>query len=178
MKRRYAYKEDDNYKILKIDESFFDGYSVLLKLSNVDKPLIVNNGDTSICIKDNDYTWIEVYPNNGNYAITIMYDDKGNLIEWYFDISKSVGIEDGIPYEDDLYLDLIITPDGEEIVIDEDELLEAKEEGKISQEDVDLAYSTLKLLEEKYVNNIDELNKITDYLLNRFDIKKNNKNKC
>ena len=178
MKRRYAYNINDNYKLLKIEESFFEGYACYLKLSNVDRPLIVNNGNNSICIKDNDYNWIEVYPNNGNYAITIMFDDKVNLIEWYFDISLNVGLEDGIPYEDDLYLDLIITPLGEEIVIDEDELLEARNKGIITQEEVDLAYNTLKILENKYVNNLDELNRLTDYLLDRFNIKKNNKNKC
>ena len=104
-----------------------------------------------------------------------MYDDKGNLIEWYFDISKKVGIENGIPFEDDLYLDMIITPTGEKIIIDEDELLGARDDGLITQEDVDSAYSTLKELEEKYASNIDELKNLTNSLLNKF--KANNQRK-
>ncbi len=168
MTRRYAYNENDNYSLLKIDESFFRGYACFLKLQNIENPLIVYNGNENICIKDNDYEWIEVYPTDGNFAITIMYDDNGNLIEWYFDISKSIGLENGIPYEDDLYLDLIITPSGERIVIDEDELLNAKAIGDITQEDVDNAYKILQELDEKYVNNLDELTKLTNYLLNRF----------
>ena len=168
MKRRFAYNENDNYKLIKVNEPFFDGYACFLKLQNIEKPLIVNNGLNEVCIRDNNYEWIEVYPTEGNYVITIMYDDKGNLIEWYFDISKNIGLENGIPYEDDLYLDMIITPDGKEIVIDEDELLSAKESGDITQDDVIKAYEILKELENKYVNNINELNKLTNYLLNQF----------
>ena len=168
MKRRYAYNLEDNYKQLRIDEEFFKGYACYLKLQNIQKPLIVNNLKEEICIRDNGYEWIEVYPDNGKYAITIMYDDKNNLIEWYFDISKEVGIENNIPYEDDLYLDMIITPTGEEIVVDEDELLAARDNNAITQNDVDDAYQTLKELEEKYVNNFSELIKLTDYLKEQF----------
>lgn len=172
MKRRYAFNTNDNYRLIKIDEPFFKGYACFLKLKNVDNPLIVYNGNENICIKDNDYEWIEVYPTNENYAITIMYDNKSNLIEWYFDISKKIGIENGIPYEDDLYLDLVIMPNGERIVIDEDELLNAKENGDITQEDVKLAYEVLKKLDNKYVNNFNELINLTNYLLNKFKLNK------
>lgn len=171
MKRRFAYNLNDNYKQIRVDEDFFKGYACLLKLQNIEKPLIVNNGRETICIRDNNYEWIEVYPENGKYAITIMFDDNNNLIEWYFDISKNIGIENGIPYEDDLYLDMIITPNGERIVIDEDELLEARDKGDITQVDVDSAYQTLRELEEKYVNNIQELVKLTNYLSEQFNRK-------
>ncbi len=172
MKRRYAFNTNDNYRLIKIDETFFKGYACFLKLKNVDNPLIVYNGIENICIKDNDYEWIEVYPSNENYAITIMYDNKGNLIEWYFDISKKIGIENGIPYEDDLYLDLVIMPNGERIVIDEDELLNAKENGDITQEDVKLAYEVLQKLDNKYVNKFNELINLTNYLLSKFKLNK------
>lgn len=170
MKRRYAFNKKDNYRLLNIDEPFFKGYACFLKLKNVENPLIVYNGKENICIKDNDFEWIEVYPTNENYAITIMYDNKGNLIEWYFDISKKIGIENGIPYEDDLYLDLVIMPNGERIVIDEDELLNAKENGDITQEDVKLAYEVLKKLDNKYVSNLNELINLTNYLLNKLKL--------
>jgi predicted RNA-binding protein associated with RNAse of E/G family len=170
MKRRFAFKPNDNYKLLEIDETFFKGYACYLKLENIEKPLIVEKDSEKVCIKDNNYEWIEVYPKDGKYAITIMFDDKGNLIEWYFDISKEIGVENGIPYEDDLYLDLVIGPNCETWVLDEDDLMNAKDSGDISQDDVDLAYKTLSLLKEKYVNNFDELNKLTDYLLEKFDM--------
>ena len=48
--------------------------------SKLGKLIDFYNGKENICIRDNNYEWIEVYPENGKYAITIMYDDKGNLI--------------------------------------------------------------------------------------------------
>ena len=99
MKRRYAFSDKDDYSLIRIEEDFFDGYACFLKFQNIEKPLIVNNEKENICLKDSEYEWIEVYSTDGKYAITIMYDNN-NLIEWYFDISKKVGIED------DLYLDI------------------------------------------------------------------------
>ena len=55
MKRRFAYKKEDNYKELRIDESFFKGYAVYLKYNNVESPLVVNNGKEDLCIRDNGY---------------------------------------------------------------------------------------------------------------------------
>lgn len=168
MKRRFANTVEGDYVQERIEESYFQGYICYVKIKGVQKPLIVNNGKTKICIKDENYEWFELYPDNGKYAITIMFDNHGNLIEWYFDISKNVGIENGIPFEDDLYLDMIITPNGEKLVIDENELLEAFQNGDITKEDVDSAYQTLRYLENKYVNNLDELVKFTNYLCDKF----------
>ena len=55
-----------------------------------------------------------------------MFDNNNNLIEWYFDISKNIGVKNGISFENYLYLKLIITPNGERLVIDKDELLNAR----------------------------------------------------
>ncbi len=170
MKRRFANTVEGDYFQERIEEDFFKGYACYVKIKNVKKPLIVNNGKTEICIKNENYEWFEVYPDNGKYAITIMFDENKNLIEWYFDIAKNVGVENGIPYEDDLYLDMIITPNGEKIIIDENELIEAFNKGDITKEDFDSAYQTLSNLENKYVNNLDELVDFTNYLCGIFKI--------
>lgn len=171
MKRRFANSIEGDYFQERIDNDYFKGYACFIKIKNVKKPLIVYNGITNICIKDENYEWIEVYPENEKYAITIMFDDNDNLIEWYFDIAKNMGLENGIPFEDDLYLDMIITPAGEKRVIDENELKEAFNNDEITQEDLDSAYQTLELLENKYVNNLDELVKFTNYLCDKFKSK-------
>lgn len=171
MKRRFANSVEGDYFQERIDDDSFCGYVCYIKIKDVQRPLVVNNGISQICIKDENYEWFEVYPDNSQYTITIMFDDKNNLIEWYFDISKNVGIENGIPFEDDLYLDMIITPTGEMLVIDENELQDAFNNGEITQEDLESAYQTLKLLENKYVNNLDELVRLTNYLCDRFKSK-------
>lgn len=168
MKRRYANSIEGLYTQKRFDEDNFKGYISNVKFQNVEKPLIVNNGISKVCIKNNGYEWFEVYPDNSNYALTIMFDDKNDLIEWYFDIAKEIGLDNGIPYEDDLFLDMIILPNGDYLVLDEDELLDVLNRGEIQQTDVDLAYSTLKLIEEKYVKNFHNLVKFTDFIINSF----------
>ena len=105
-----------------------------------------------------------------SYALTIMFDDKQNLIEWYFDVSKNVGVENGVPYDDDLYLDLVITPQGNKLVLDEDELKEALSRCEITEEDVTLAYNTLEELDKKYVQNMRELKSLTHFLYNELKL--------
>ena len=168
MKRRFANKVNGEYIQKRIDEDYFTGYACYVKIQDVKNPLIVPNGDKNICIIDENYEWLELYPDNGHYALTIMYDDNSNLIEWYFDISKEIGLENGIPNEDDLYLDLVVEPDGTKRILDEEELLNALNNKEITESDCKLAYQTLKMLEEKYVNNFNELIELTNNITDLF----------
>ena len=170
MKRRYANKVKGEYSQKRIDEEFFKGYVAFVKIKDVQNPLIVNDGEKDVCIKDNDYEWIEVYPDNEHYVITIMFDNNDNLIQWYFDIAKEIGIENNIPYEDDLYVDIVITPNGRKEILDEEELMDALNKNEITQEDVELVYETVKLIEDKFVNNFSYLTDLTDKILKMFDI--------
>ena len=170
MKRRYANKVKGEYSQKRVDEEFFKGYVALVKLKDVQNPLIVNDGEKDVCIKNNDYEWIEVYPDNEHYVITIMFDNNDNLIQWYFDIAKEIGIENNIPYEDDLYVDIVITPNGRKEILDEEELMDAWNKNEITQEDVELVYETVKLIEDKFVNNFSYLTDLTDKFLKMFDI--------
>ena len=171
LKRRYANNALGNYTQKRVDEEYFKGYVCNLKFKNVEKPSIVNNGIKEFCIRDNDYEWFEVYPDNGNYVITIMFDNNSNLIEWYFDVAKKVGLENGIPYEDDLYLDMTITPEGKKIILDEDELLEALNKGEITKEDVEFAYKILKEIESMYASNVPYLIELTNKFCELFESK-------
>ena len=164
MRRRFANNVNDGqyeYRQERIEKEYISGYVCYIKMKDVKNPLIVQDGELDVCLLDEDYVWIEVYPDYENYAITIIYDDKGNLIEWYFDIAKEVGVENGIPYEDDLYLDLLIKPNGVSIILDEDELKDAFNNGIITKKDIDLAYITLNKLKSKYANNINHLVELT-----------------
>ena len=58
MKRWFAYNGNDTYKLIQVNEPFFSGYVCYLKLQNIEKPLIVNNGIEKVCIRDDNYEWI------------------------------------------------------------------------------------------------------------------------
>ncbi|MGW8918535.1 DUF402 domain-containing protein [Paenibacillus lautus] len=62
------------------------------------------------------------FPSESNYCVTTMLNEKKEIIQWYFDISKNIGISDqGVPFWDDLYLDVIVFPNGNLYIKDEDE---------------------------------------------------------
>lgn len=164
MIRKYANQLEGDYYQKKIKTEFFSGIVGYVKLKDINKPVIISNYLETICIKDNDYEWLEFYPDNGKYTICAVFDNNSNIVEWYFDISKNVGLENGIPYQDDLYLDLVISPNGDYLVLDEDELLNAEQEGDITHQDVEDAYKTLEYLKDKYVNNFDKLKTFTEKL--------------
>lgn len=170
LKRRFANSIEGDFHLKKIDEKFFKGYVCCNRLK-CNERVMVYDGTKTVCIRDDGYVWILVYPDGANYAITIIFDDKMRLVQWYFDIAKQVGTENGVPYEDDLFLDLVITAEGQSLVLDEDELLEAGESGVITSSDIELAYSTLELLKQRYGANVQGLRVFTGQLCNQFDLK-------
>lgn len=86
-------------------------------------------------------------PKNDNYCITVMMNDKHEIQVCYIDMIDEQGYDiDNVPYFYDLYLDLVVYPDGTIIEDDMDELESALKMGDISQEQFDLALGTSEKL--------------------------------
>ena len=102
--------------------------------------------------------------------ILILYNNKKEIIEWYFDIAREIGNENGCPYEDDLYLDVVVNPNGEILLLDEDELKEAFDRLEVSQETYDMAYNEANNLMEKLKGNKDKLEKFTNRYLKDLEV--------
>lgn len=171
MKRRFADARgnkdilESDFKNYYIEDEIFRGNISFLKINKVRQKWCVDEEDR--CILDNGYLWMEIYPEVENYCITAMCDEKNKAVEWYFDICKCNGIEDNVPYEDDLYLDVVIVPDGRIHILDEDELQQAFNEGKIEKEELEIAYKTKELILEQYGNNIERLQELTSNYLEK-----------
>ena len=166
MKRRFAdgrsnkdilEKEFKNYQI---DTDIFKGNVGFLNIKKVAKKWLVDEEDR--CILDNNHLWIEIYPSNKNYCITVMCDENDKVVEWYFDVCKQNGIEDNVPFEDDLFLDVVIVPDGRYHLLDEDELKEALNNNDITKEEYNLAYSVANYIISDIVTNIPKLEEYTE----------------
>ena len=100
-----------------------------------------NAEDIVVC--DKGRKWLSILPQNDWYCITAMMDEDEKVLLWYIDMIASQGIDvDGVPYFDDLYLDLVVYPDGTIIVDDMDELEEALSKKDITQEQFNLAIET------------------------------------
>ena len=141
-------REAEKYQIkFYLDED--DYYVSVKKLVHLTDYFYINNGQ--VLGMGDGYYIFEVISKYDNYALRIFLDDKKQVVEYYFDIIKESGIdpESKIPYFYDLYLDVVLTPNGEPYVVDEDELEEALNNKDITKEEYDLAIATKdKLLEE------------------------------
>jgi len=173
LKRKYA----DGRKVIDIIESKYEnkilndknfiGNITLLEIEEVRHNWYVD--EEKRCVLAKGYKWLEIYPKDQNYCITAIFNENKELVEWYIDVAKSIGKEDGVPYEDDLYLDVVIVADGRKRLLDEDELQEALENNIINKEEYDMAYKIAKKLLQISEEDIEKLKEIYYKYLKLFE---------
>lgn len=96
---------------------------------------------------------MQTLPADESYAVLTVFDDKGSIVQWYIDICKQQGVtEEGIPWFDDLYLDVIAFPTGEVWLKDADELEEALQTGDITQSEYEFAWREAKRIMNEIAN--------------------------
>lgn len=167
LKKRYANRfvgdrANSELKIISIKDEYFCGDIYFYNFIEVKDKMLTPNGK---CIMDNNYKWLEFYNYSSKVKLTAFYDKNNEIIEWYFDIAREIGKDNGIPYEDDLYLDVVVTPSGEVVLLDEDELKEAYNKREMTREEFENAYKEAEQLMNKLKNNKDKLNEYTDKYL-------------
>lgn len=139
-----------------VTTDFFEGYVGVIRMEKVTEPQIWKFNGEDIIVCDNGLKWLSILPQNDFYCITAMLNKKDEILLWYIDMIADKGFDkDGIPYFDDLYLDLVVYPDGTIIEDDMDELEEALSIKDISEEQYGLAISTSKKLREGILSNIE-----------------------
>ena len=151
------------YKIKSIQTDEFSGDVVFYEFIEINDKIMIPNGKN---ILDHHYKWLEFYDYNSKIKLTAIYDENNKIVEWYFDIAKEIGKENNVPYEDDLYLDVVVTPEGTIHLLDEDELKDAFNKLEINKADFDMAYHEAKKLMNQLENNKNHLKRFTDHYLN------------
>lgn len=168
LKKRYANrftKEEVkklDLKTITVKEKIFIGDIYFYNLIDVPNKITIPNGKSII---DNNYKWLEFYDYSSKVKLTAIYDENDKIVEWYFDIAREIGKENGIPYEDDLYLDVVVTPTGEIILLDEDELKEALNRMEITKEEYKNTYKEAEKLMARLTGKKDKLQEFTDKYL-------------
>lgn len=168
LKKRYAdrYKNKRvkkvKQKIVPIKEEHFIGDIYFYDFIEVEDKLVISNGK---CIMDNNYKWLEFYDYNSKVKLTAIYDENNEIIEWYFDIARKIGKENGVPFEDDLYLDVVVTSNGDISLLDEDELKEAFDRFEVNKEDYNMAYNEAEQLMNILKDNKEKLKYFTEKYL-------------
>ena len=78
---------------------------------------------------------VSVYCLKEGWKISNIMDSEGNTIHWYCDICEFVIDDENNTFtSNDLLLDVIIYPDGRELILDADEAADALEKGLITNE--------------------------------------------
>jgi hypothetical protein len=129
----------------------FSGNIVLVEAVKVKDPLYKSYGKGDYCIVNNGYKWLQHFPENAHFVMTSVYDDRDRIVKRHIDICESHGLtETGIPWYDDLYLDIVIMPGGELFVYGQYLLDEAHAQGLVSDDGYKLALDTANQLMEEY----------------------------
>lgn len=157
------------------DNEDFKGNISMLTAIKVSEKITANRSGKEVVIFDKDFKWLEFYPEtNKNIAMIVAFNDKEEIVDWFFDVAENSDIsEDGIPYTDDLYLDIILDNSGNLQLVDEDELKEALDNNVITKEQYDFAYQIANNLIDKLDGKIEEL---TNFTFKYFNLLKENIN--
>jgi predicted RNA-binding protein associated with RNAse of E/G family len=124
----------------RIADGRVNGYATLLRMLEVAEPLWVPHHDQRVCIADAGFAWLQLFPEGANYTHTTMFDADGQPVQEYIDLVAEQGVgEDGIPWYDDLYLDIAWIPEGTPVLLDQEELEAAHASGAITDEQYELA---------------------------------------
>ncbi|MDP9371397.1 MAG: DUF402 domain-containing protein [Chloroflexota bacterium] len=130
-----------------LETADFTGHVALLVIDDVTEPLWIETEHFRVRIADRGFSWLQHFPADARHTLTTMFDADHKVVQWYVDICKGHGVdEQGIPWFDDLYLDIAALPSGEVYLLDADELEEALREGRVSREDYDFAWREARRL--------------------------------
>ena len=139
----------------KVKEDFLEGYLGLLEIRKVSEVQKWKFNGEEVVVCDQGIKWLSILPQHDFYCITAMMNEKNEILVWYIDMIAGQGTDaDGMPWFDDLYLDLVIYPDGGIKVDDMDELEEALRQNDITQEQFHLALRTADQLKKGLLKDI------------------------
>jgi uncharacterized protein len=119
----------------------FSGHVALVAVVALDDaPAWLTFPDGRVRYADDGSFIVQHFPAGARHVVTTLFDRDGEIVAWYIDIVRAHGLgDDGIPWYDDLYLDLVVLPDGSRYLLDADELDAALAAGAIERDDWSLA---------------------------------------
>ncbi|MBN8191807.1 DUF402 domain-containing protein [Bacillus sp. NTK074B] len=138
LKRKFGNRADwkrvteRKYAQTRLNTKEFQGCITLLNTVKVKEPLTTRYGDKDIYIVDNGYMWLQHFPRGKHHSLTTMFDASGEIVQWYIDVCLENGVDDGVPWMDDLFLDIVVLPSGEILLLDEGELEQSFENRQIT----------------------------------------------
>ncbi len=180
--RKKQTREVTDMDVTIVKDEDLNSYITLKEVKDLTQPHKIPINGKWITKLDKNYTILEYTPLDKLYNVRVHINDKLQILEYYFDIilENEIRIIDGqeIPFYNDLYLDVIYyqsvatRSDNFILLDDRDELKDALKEGKIDQEEYDLAYSVANSLMEELLEgkNVFVNRGLKDYIKYRKNI--------
>ncbi len=121
------------YHQMHMDNELFKGWVSLNYLTDGETRFWEYEKSGKIPVSAKGMTWLTLIPDDRKRCIGAYIKSDRCVSVWYVDVIEETGMdEDGIVYYIDKYLDVILTPQGDVIVQDRDELDEAYVSGELS----------------------------------------------
>ena len=95
-----------------------EGIACLLRIDEVTAPLKKVCFGQEVILADVGYYWLQIGLKGENVWITAMYDEKGNFVQYYFDVSRKNVIDGENSYFEDLFVDVIVQGENEIAVLE------------------------------------------------------------
>lgn len=143
------------YHQMHMDNELFKGWVSLNYLTDGETRFweYEKSGKVPVCGKG--MIWLTLIPDDRKRCIGAYIKPDRRVSVWYMDVIEETGIdEDGIVYYIDKYLDVILTPQGDVIVQDRDELEEAYASGELSDAQYEEALKEGELIIDELAKDI------------------------
>ncbi|RPF57412.1 DUF402 domain-containing protein [Abyssicoccus albus] len=154
-KRNWRRITEKDYIERAINDDIFSGIIAMIYVKKVREPLTLTIVNQQVKVIDDHYKWLQLVPNDHFYSMTVMFDNHDRILQYYIDINYENIPELGNCRTHDLYLDVLVLPDGQFELVDEEDLQRALDDSLISQQDFNTAY--------------EKANHIMDYVRNSFN---------
>ena len=170
-KKQIKEATDTNIIVKKLDN--LNCYFTVKEINAIDENCEIIRKHPSCRKIDKNFKMLEYTPINDNYNVRVYVNDKNEIFGYYLDVTDGMEVRNGIPYYNDLYLDVIYDNDKniEAIekklyIIDEDELEDALNQNIITRKQYDDAYKMANRLISEIQNgtNVFINRGLTDYL--------------
>lgn len=121
------------YHQMHMDNEVFKGWVSLNYLTDGETRYWEYEKSGKIPVSAKGMTWLTLIPDDRKRCIGAYITPDRRVSVWYVDVIEETGMdEDGVVYYIDKYLDVILTPQGDVVVMDRDELDAAYESGELS----------------------------------------------
>jgi len=150
-------------------QDVYSGYVSLIHIDKVNRRLVIQTENGELCLGDDGFKWLTFLPDNANWCMTVMHNQHDEILEWYFDITRENGIdEQGNPYQDDLFLDVVLFPPDKIFILDEDELQDALNRGEVTADEYRMAYDVCEKLIDEFISEENAVSAFTARCLEQF----------